>query len=198
MRPSGEKTPLTGVQTAGSIAGMLTRFLVVFFATMGVVAAQADDAGGATDSGWIDLFDGKTLEGWRQRNGTATYEVVEGGLGALERFDWMVAYDMDLLSKGNHTLEVRGLNEEGVSSLPVFVTFSGTGEGMDGAGGLDADLLFLAGAVLLLGLLVMFALGGRIDPPLSLASAANEPDAAAVDAVLVEEEPKKSGKGSKT
>ena len=128
----------------------------------------------------------------------ATYEVVEGGLGALERFDWMVAYDMDLLSKGNHTLEVRGLNEQGVSSLPVFVTFSGTGEGMDGAGGLDADLLFLAGAVLLLGLLVMFALGGRIDPPLSLASAANEPDAAAVDAVLVEEEPKKSGKGSKT
>ncbi len=128
----------------------------------------------------------------------ATYEVVEGGLGALERFDWMVAYDMDLLSKGNHTLEVRGLNEEGVSSLPVFVTFSGTGEGMDGAGGLDADLLFLAGAALLLGLLVMFALGGRIDPPLSLASAANEPDAAAVDAVLVEEEPKKSGEGSKT
>ena len=44
----------------------------------------------------------------------------------------------------------------------------------------------------------MFALGGRIDPPLSLASVANEPDAAAVDAVLVEEEPKKSGKGSKT
>ena len=63
---------------------------------------------------------------------------------------------------------------------------------------MDADLLFLAGAVLLLGLLVMFALGGRIDPPLSLVSVASEPDAAAVDAVLVEKEPKKSGKGSKT
>lgn len=27
---------------------------------------------------WIDLFDGKTLNGWIQRNGYATYEVVDG------------------------------------------------------------------------------------------------------------------------
>lgn len=30
------------------------------------------------DDGWVDLFDGKTLDGWTQRNGTATYEVVDG------------------------------------------------------------------------------------------------------------------------
>ncbi|MDX9753195.1 MAG: DUF1080 domain-containing protein [bacterium] len=35
----------------------------------------ADDAYG---KGWISLFDGKTLAGWTQINGTATYEVVEG------------------------------------------------------------------------------------------------------------------------
>lgn len=32
----------------------------------------------ANDGGWISLFDGKSLDGWSQRNGTATYSV-EGG-----------------------------------------------------------------------------------------------------------------------
>ncbi|MFW6310364.1 MAG: 3-keto-disaccharide hydrolase [Prolixibacteraceae bacterium] len=27
---------------------------------------------------WVKLFDGKTLKGWEQKNGTATYEVVDG------------------------------------------------------------------------------------------------------------------------
>lgn len=30
------------------------------------------------EDGWTSLFDGKTLEGWTQRNGTATYKVVDG------------------------------------------------------------------------------------------------------------------------
>ncbi len=30
------------------------------------------------DSGWVALFDGKTLEGWVQKNGTATYRVEDG------------------------------------------------------------------------------------------------------------------------
>ncbi len=33
-------------------------------------------AGG--DSGWVSLFDGKTLDGWIQKNGTATYRVEDG------------------------------------------------------------------------------------------------------------------------
>jgi len=32
----------------------------------------------AEDACWQDLFDGKTLDGWIQKNGTATYEVVDG------------------------------------------------------------------------------------------------------------------------
>ncbi|MEM8711560.1 MAG: family 16 glycoside hydrolase, partial [Planctomycetota bacterium] len=32
----------------------------------------------APQGAWTDLFDGKTLEGWTQRNGTATYQVVDG------------------------------------------------------------------------------------------------------------------------
>ncbi len=34
---------------------------------------QADAA-----SGWVELFDGKTLDGWTQRNGTAEYAVIDG------------------------------------------------------------------------------------------------------------------------
>ncbi len=32
----------------------------------------------ATD--WVNLFDGKTLDGWVQKNGTATYRVEEGAI----------------------------------------------------------------------------------------------------------------------
>ena len=31
-----------------------------------------------TGEGWVSLFDGKTLEGWSQKNGTATYRVEDG------------------------------------------------------------------------------------------------------------------------
>jgi len=34
----------------------------------------------ADDSGWTNLFDGKTLDGWEQRNGTATYRVEDGAI----------------------------------------------------------------------------------------------------------------------
>jgi len=30
------------------------------------------------DEGWVSLFDGKSLDGWAQKNGTATYRVEEG------------------------------------------------------------------------------------------------------------------------
>ncbi|HEX7901239.1 MAG TPA: DUF1080 domain-containing protein [Planctomycetota bacterium] len=32
----------------------------------------------AQDEGWTPLFDGKSLEGWAQQNGTATYKVEDG------------------------------------------------------------------------------------------------------------------------
>lgn len=37
-------------------------------------------ATGEDGSGWIDLFDGETLTGWTQRNGSATYAVVDGAI----------------------------------------------------------------------------------------------------------------------
>ena len=42
---------------------------------LGAAAAQAQPASAGK---WVDLFDGKTLAGWKQINGTAKYEVVDG------------------------------------------------------------------------------------------------------------------------
>ena len=36
--------------------------------------------GGARAAGWIELFDGHTLNGWIQKNGTATYRVENGAI----------------------------------------------------------------------------------------------------------------------
>ena len=47
--------------------------LTLFLTTVLVLPATADD-------GWVDLFNGKDLDGWTQRNGTATYEVKDGML----------------------------------------------------------------------------------------------------------------------
>ncbi len=55
-------------------------------APAGAVALATTDATGtagsplAQDDGWIQIFDGKTLDGWTQRNGTATYAVVDGAI----------------------------------------------------------------------------------------------------------------------
>jgi len=44
------------------------------------VFAQAPPVEDGKKQGWVSLFDGKTLEGWTQRNGTATYRVEDGGI----------------------------------------------------------------------------------------------------------------------
>ena len=41
---------------------------------MGAIALLAV----AQDDGWVSLFDGKSLDGWEQKNGTATYRVEDG------------------------------------------------------------------------------------------------------------------------
>ncbi|MBL9089999.1 MAG: DUF1080 domain-containing protein [Planctomycetaceae bacterium] len=48
------------------------------FACLLVLAAS--QAASAAEPKWIDLFDGKTLDGWTVRGGTATYEVRDGAI----------------------------------------------------------------------------------------------------------------------
>jgi hypothetical protein len=58
----------------------LQSFLRVPVVLCFALASFASHLGGATadEPGWVEIFDGKTLGGWTQRNGTATYAVVDG------------------------------------------------------------------------------------------------------------------------
>ena len=46
------------------------KFLAFAAAVLAATSASAAD--------WVKLFDGKTLDGWIQKNGTAKYKVVDG------------------------------------------------------------------------------------------------------------------------
>jgi len=50
------------------------RFLLVAASVLFAIPLLAGTSRGADD--WVSLFDGKSLSGWTQKNGTATYEVV--------------------------------------------------------------------------------------------------------------------------
>ncbi len=113
----------------------------------------------------------------------AAYETVEGGLAALERFEWVVALDLGQLGAGNQTVEVRGLNDQGAPSLSVFATVVGTGDGADGKVNLDVNLFTLSAFLVLLILVGLLVQGARIDPPATLHSlSGSEP----VEAVLLD------------
>lgn len=43
-------------------------------------AEDPKDSQPAGDDGWVSLFDGTTLDGWEQKNGTAKYEVKDGAV----------------------------------------------------------------------------------------------------------------------
>lgn len=50
---------------------------ITLFVTM-ILLANTSALQAAENGGWTALFDGKTLEGWIQKNGTASYRVVDG------------------------------------------------------------------------------------------------------------------------
>lgn len=52
----------------------LTRSVLV----AGLLSGWLTAAAAAGDEGWVELFDGESLKGWTQRNGTATYRVEDG------------------------------------------------------------------------------------------------------------------------
>ena len=116
--------------------------------------------------GSIAAVEGRFGDGaWMQ----ASYEMVEGGLAALERFQWVMAFDVNQLEKGNQTLEVRGLNQQGSPSLSVFTTVMGTGLSVDDAGGFSSQSLLMIAGVLVFIILVGLIFNARADEPLQLA-----------------------------
>ncbi len=50
----------------------------LFFASLLIIVTMANPLEAESGGSWHELFDGKTLEGWIQKNGTATYHVENG------------------------------------------------------------------------------------------------------------------------
>ncbi len=135
---------------------------------------------------------------------SASFDETSGQLAALQRFAWTVALDLDALAKGNQTVEIRGLNDAGVQSLPLSTMVLGTGAGSSTAGEGFIQSLTIGTFVVLFMLLVTL-LNARVQSPLTLLpndseasiEAVFEADAEmadAIDAILVEQPSK--GKNS--
>ena len=79
-------------------------------------------AGSCLAGEWVNLFDGKTLDGWTQRNGTATYVVDDGAItgttkaGSPNSFlcsnkdygDFEMLVDWKIKEKGDSGIYLRG------------------------------------------------------------------------------------------
>jgi hypothetical protein len=53
---------------------------VLSFSLVAAVVCLFTSPMAADDDGWVDLFDGKTLDGWHQCNGAATFVVEDGSV----------------------------------------------------------------------------------------------------------------------
>lgn len=53
---------------------------ILLFVLMSNCVLADDPNASKQDDGWTQLFDGKTLDGWEQRNGTAKYRVEDGAV----------------------------------------------------------------------------------------------------------------------
>ena len=71
---------------------------------------------------------------------SVAFEQTNGSLSALERFSWSLALDLDKISKGNNSLEIRGLSDDG-QSLPITIIVQGNGNLADSSESFIWDLL---------------------------------------------------------
>jgi hypothetical protein len=112
----------------------------------------------------------------------ATYEIADN-LSAGEAFNWTVVLNLDDLSKGNQSVEIRAVSGEMIS-MPVLVTVEGTGLGMEtSSGGVVLYALGLAILVMLLAAVLGWRMH-RVSSELSKDSP-NLSQASVMDAELV-------------
>jgi hypothetical protein len=106
------------------VEGLMRRCLsAVVIALMAAVPSAAQD-------GWRPLFNGKTLDGWAQLNGTAPYTVVDGAivgttvvaspnsfLGTKEEFgDFILELEAKLDAPMNSGVQIRGLSSPSIQN----------------------------------------------------------------------------------
>jgi 3-keto-disaccharide hydrolase len=100
-----------------SRSSLSTTFLIL---AMSLTAVAAED-------GWVSLFDGNTLDGWVQKNGTATYRIEDGAIvgqttpgspnsflcTAKEYGDFELVFDVKLISNElNSGVQIRSQTKE--------------------------------------------------------------------------------------
>ena len=99
---------------------------------LGVASGSAKMGGMAliddVEEGFVKLFDGKSLEGWEQKNGTAKYEVVEGTIlgttvkGSPNSFlcskkeygDFELRFDVKVHDKLNSGVQIRSISDPAI------------------------------------------------------------------------------------
>ena len=110
---------------------------------------------------------------------SASFEESNGTLGALESFSWSIALDVDKMSKGNNTIEIRGLSDDG-QSLPVIFSVMGEGNSASSSESLfhklHLDFIFIV-SFIVVALLLWY---GRTTNPETLTLDSNE----SIDKVL--------------
>ena len=110
---------------------------------------------------------------------SASFEESNGTLGALERFGWSIALDADKMPRGNNTVEIRGLTDNG-QSLPVILTVMGEGNSSPASESLfhrlHLDFIFII-SFIVVALLLWY---GRTSNPETLTLDSNE----SIDQVL--------------
>ena len=104
---------------------------------------------------------------------SASFEESNGTLGALESFSWSIALDVDKMSKGNNTIEIRGLSDDG-QSLPVIFSVMGEGNSASSSESLfhklHLDFIFIV-SFIVVALLLWY---GRTTNPETLTLDSNE------------------------
>lgn len=103
-------------------------FTLTFLAIATVAGfALAEDKKSEGDQGWVQIFDGKTLEGWKQRNGTAKYRVEDGAVvgttneGSPNSFlcsekeygDFELEFEVKCHDKLNSGVQIRSQTKDG-------------------------------------------------------------------------------------
>jgi hypothetical protein len=118
---------------------MLLAFVtVLLLAALDDAAARhpsllAANAFAADKEGWVALFDGKTLSGWKQRNGTATYRVEKGTIvgktseGSPNSFlcttkdygDFELTFEVKVANELNSGVQIRSASKKDFNNFRV-------------------------------------------------------------------------------
>jgi hypothetical protein len=105
----------------------------------------------------------------------------------------VMAFNPNDVEKGEQILEVRGLNSEGVSSLPVFTTVLGTDDGTDELSGFSFTFFLSITGILCFLIIVGLLFKARAEEPLLLIGfESNTEHPQVLDAELVLDEPSSS------